>query len=522
MKGPAYPRNFHPARALTAQMSLRCRSFLLAAVVCGVLAAPAQASAGEVLVVDGGHVQRSADPFVPSGADARLPEPPGRVASAGSTARAAATNRGARAVGRAISRARRARRISRSAARRYSGWFSSARRTLRRLRGSRKRQLNYVVGVAERLALRGRLTSSRMPAVFLTVRRNASFWRSRAFPGPDAKVRFRGSEILFQYYAGRGIQLQPLVNWKRVNLMHGACTKGGSNCSRSRLAKLVSELNRTASRRSPRFIAWEYYFTFGGGGPPWMSGMAQATAVQALGRASRLLDRPDYLATARKALPAFSASPSAGGVKVRGFRGGRHYLQYSFARRLFIMNAFLQSVIGLYDYAKITGDQRADGLWRAAEPEAAREVPSFDIGDWSLYSYRGPESDQDYHELLREFLASMCSRLRTDVYCQTARRFRAYQTDPAVLDIKGPATATHNQPTRIRFFVNKRSAVQVVVTRDGDVGLDRTATFRRGDGSFEWTPRATGSYTIRLSAKELRTGKGLRSRTEGSVLVGPG
>ena len=75
----------------------------------------------------------------------------------------------------------------------------------------------------------------------------------------------------------------------------------------------------------------------------------------------------------------------------------------------------------------------------------------------------------------------------------TARRFRAYQTDPAVLDLKGPATATQNQPTRIRFFVNKRSAVQVVVTRDGDVGLDRTATFRRGDGSFEWTPQATGT-----------------------------
>ncbi len=147
-------------------------------------------------------------------------------------------------------------------------------------------------------------------------------------------------------------------------------------------------------------------------------------------------------------------------------------------------------------------------------------MPSFDTGDWSLYSYRGPESDQDYHELLREFLASMCSRLRSPVYCDTARRFRGYQTQPAVLDLKGPATATRNVPTRIRFFVNKRSAVQVVVTREGAVGLDRTATFRRGDGSFEWTPRASGTYTIRLSAKELRTGKGLRSRTEGSVQVG--
>ena len=44
------------------------------------------------------------------------------------------------------------------------------------------------------------------------------------------------------------------------------------------------------------------------------------------------------------------------------------------------------------------------------------------------------------------------------------------------------------------------------------MGLDEAATFRRGEGSFEWTPRATGTYTIRLSAKELRTGKGLADR----------
>jgi hypothetical protein len=149
-------------------------------------------------------------------------------------------------------------------------------------------------------------------------------------------------------------------------------------------------------------------------------------------------------------------------------------------------------------------------------------VPAFDIGDWSLYSYRGRESDQEYHELLREFLASMCSRLRRPVYCDTAHRFRAYQTQPAVIDLRGPATAVRNVGTRIRFFVSKRSAVQVLVTRDGAVGLDRTATFRRGEGSFEWTPRATGTYRIRLSAKELRTGKGLRSRTEGSAEVAGG
>ena len=39
-----------------------------------------------------------------------------------------------------------------------------------------------------------------------------------------------------------------------------------------------------AVQRSKRFIAWEDAFAFGGGSPPWMSGMAQATGIQALAR----------------------------------------------------------------------------------------------------------------------------------------------------------------------------------------------------------------------------------------------
>ncbi len=47
-------------------------------------------------------------------------------------------------------------------------------------------------------------------------------------------------------------------------------------------------------RRSRRFIAWEYMFHFGGGAPPWISGMAEATAIQALARAAVLLEEPAY------------------------------------------------------------------------------------------------------------------------------------------------------------------------------------------------------------------------------------
>ena len=69
--------------------------------------------------------------------------------------------------------------------------------------------------------------------------------------------------------------------------------------------------------------------------------------------------------------------------------GGTHYLQYSFAPRLYIFNAFFQSLIGLYDYGRLTKDARATALFQKAEPEARREVALSSVGDWSRYSFRG-------------------------------------------------------------------------------------------------------------------------------------
>src|SRR5438094_559301 len=48
-------------------------------------------------------------------------------------------------------------------------------------------------------------------------------------------------------------------------------------------------------------LAWEYYFRFEGGRPPWISGMAQAVAAQALSRAGTRMEMPDLVAAARRA-----------------------------------------------------------------------------------------------------------------------------------------------------------------------------------------------------------------------------
>jgi hypothetical protein len=497
-------------------MTIRKSMLLAGAGVSLALAAAAPAQAGELLVVGGGQdAQRIDDALVPDRPGANLGrEPSGRLV--GATAAVSASRKARRATSRALTLAHRRGAISAASYLSYRRIVMRARAVERRLSGARGAELGNAIELVDGIALQRKLTAGRLPALMLILQRNTQYWPSQPFPSDRDHVMFRGSRLIFEYYAGEGLQLQPLVNFKQANLMHGACVKDtGVPCDRAGLRRLLRELIRTSTMRGG-FKTWEYYFEFGGGRPPWISGMAQATAIQAFARASQLLGAPSYLAHARAAFGAFLKRPPVG-VRSTGPFGGTHYLQYSFAPRLYIINAFLQSLIGLYDYAEITGDAAARRLFDDGEPEAREELVANDIGDWSTYSYRGAESTREYHELVREFAASMCSRLRLEAYCETARNFLGYTTDPAELELLGPASVTKGVPTRIRFSVSKLSAVQVTVTRDGQVAFDELGTFRRGAGYFEWTPRAVGTYRIRVAAKELRTGRSLRSSIAGAV-----
>ncbi len=414
----------------------RLRLVAVTAMAAASCSTPARAES--VIVVDHDRAQRVDDPFVPSRAAIDLGPARGRPQF-----RAHIADHGRRAVARGLGRAVQTRAISRSDYRVYRRSYRRARAVLGRLAGARRRELGYVVQSLERIALARRLTPSRMPAIFLQLRRNSAYWASEAFPAVGDQVTFRGSELLFQYFPSRGLQLHPLSNFKKANLLIAACgnrgrgepvcgarppgPRPGTPCRPERLRQLLDELSRLGVRRDRRFITWEYLFDFGGGSPPWMSGMAQATGITALARGARLLNEPKYDRTAEAALGAFEVAPPIG-VRTKGPLGGVHYLQYSFAPRLYIFNAFFQSLIGLHDYGKLTGNVRAKSLFEQGEREARREVPHSDTGDWSRYSFRGAESTREYHELLREILQGLGRRVG-GIYCTYAIRYRRYQIE---------------------------------------------------------------------------------------------
>jgi hypothetical protein len=391
--------------------------------------------------------------------------------------------------------------------------YVDAKATVKKLVGTRRAELNGVVSDLDDMAGRDQLTASRVPALFLTLQRNLQYWKSGPLLGYNQRVAFPGSELVYQHYAGHGIQIQWLATFGKLN---GFWT-GGKRYD-TRAGNLLDETLPLATGRAGG-LAWEYLFPFDGQQPPWVSSLAQGTGLQAMARVAYRLNRQaDAIPIVGQGLGIFQTAPPAG-VRVEA-DGGAHYLQYSGLPKLQIINGFVQSLVGLYDYAQLTGDTTAQTLFQQGDTAARKEVPRFDTGAWSLYSRSGssrPESDLGYHQLLRDFLNSLCKRTQADAYCSTASRFTAYLKTAPTLQVLDSALRA-GKTGKLRFKLDKISRVSVkVVGADGNVVDTRAlGTVGRGSRWIEFKPKHSGTYTVTLNATDLAGNAGAAT---GSVEV---
>jgi hypothetical protein len=393
-----------------------------------------------------------------------------------------------------LARLRKAGAITAQAYRTYRGTLTAALNAVHRLRGTRRTEREAVIENLHWIAASGQMIPTRLPALFETLERNRQWWTTGPLPGSGALVEFTGSRLVWEYYPGQGIELQVLGSFGEADGLYAA-----GPASYPDLRSLLGDLIPLAAQRGGG-LTWEYYFTFDGGRPPWTSAMSQGTAIEALTRAYEAFGDRSYLALAHRALPIFTVAPTVG-VREATAAGAR-YLQYSFAPRVYIINAFLQSLIGLYDYAQVSEDPLAARLFAAGDAEARGEVPRYDTGAWSLYQ-PGVEDSLDYHQLVTGFLAQLCSRTGALVYCVTARHFQAYlQTPPALQLLTTRIRA--RKPTTIRFRLSKYSHVGIVIVRGGQTVFLTSASFSYGTRAFSIPAlKRRGQYTVRLAATDL-------------------
>jgi hypothetical protein len=383
--------------------------------------------------------------------------------------------------------------------------WASANATLAKLSGVRRTELGYVVGVVRGLAASHQLTADRLDPLFLLLNANARFWASSPIPASGWRTTFGRDPVIFQYYPGRGLQVQPLASWGRANAIAGACLaamrsrSSRDSCRPAILTRSLDRLTSLGARRSG-YLAWEYYFSFGSGSPPWVSGMTQATAVQALSRGYRALGMTRWKRAAVRALGAFE-QPTPRGVAVK-VPGGTHYALYSFAPSHLVYNGGLQAVIGLRDAGALLHSARAKRLFRAGDRAARREIAAFDTGAWSLYSARGAESTYNYHDLIAGFLGGLCDRVKARVYCSASRRFERYEREPTRISLSSLRDLKAKRTTTVRFSLSKVSSVRVRVWGARGLSVSRDfASLPRGTHSFAWAPPGRGRFHVRLEAR---------------------
>ena len=421
-------------------------------------------------------------------------------------------------VRQAVKRAFLAGRIEPADADRYLQVYGDALNLRPRLSFQRQRELAYVITTLRRIASDGRLSASRMPAMFLILDRNREWWGAKGPPASGARVRFPDSEVIFQYYPGHGLQLQPLANFGFANGLWQANKN-------ERLRSLIDELVALRATRGG-FTTWEYYFHFGGGSPPWVSGMAQATAMQALARAGTRLADPQLLEIARAGVGAFEHRTPLGARVQMG--AGAWYALYSFASQLQVLNGMLQTLIGLDTYRTLTGDQRGTALFDAGDAVARARIGEYDTGAWSLYSRSstrpGAEANLNYHKLNRDFARKLCRITGAKPYCTAADNFTRYlREDPALRPFgPTPAPAIGGHGVRFQFTLSKVGRVGITVRDDAArTYLSTSAPFSRGKHFFRWIPPRTKNertYEYTLFATDLA---GNSASEQGTIRVKP-
>jgi D-glucuronyl C5-epimerase C-terminus len=330
-------------------------------------------------------------------------------------------------------------------------------------------------------------TSPRALALFSQLETNLDYFESHVLPTTSTDVT-DDEGVVYRWFPRLGLEFHPLANFSTLNNVASA---GDSDATRTLADALVAR----AIPRGGRLI-WEYQFPFGGGRPPWASGMAQAVAAQALARSGALLEDPQLAADAVRAFasvpPLLLSLPSGPWVRLYGFSSG------------VVLNAQLQTILSLLEYVKATQDEAAANLTQQLATTAEVLFPRFDTGDWSRYQLGGGYAPREYQKFVTDLLAKLAKQTQDPFWVATSQRFHAYYYDPPQVSQPAPPPTIWPQPADgwldtapITITLSMRASVTLAVA-----GKVSTYKLTAGTRTINWVPPvgiAQGTYPAQVA-----------------------
>lgn len=324
--------------------------------------------------------------------------------------------------------------------------------------------------------------------LFTQLEENMTYLETKSLPVQQIDV-VDDDGVVYRWFPAKGFEFHPLANFAALNL---AAARSDADVT----GTLANALVARAIPHGPRLI-WEYEFAFGIGRPPWASGMAQAVAAQALARAAALLGDANIAAAAVRAFASVSPFllrlPSGPWIRLYGFNGE------------VVLNAQLQAIVSLLEYAKSTESADAASLAQQLDATAQKLLPRFDTGDWSRYELGGGYASRSYQKFVTDLLKRLATTTGDPFWVQTAQRFHAYYYDPPQVTQPTPPAGIWPQPidgyldvAPITISLSMRASVSLAIA-------GRVATYRLGPGphTLTWKPPADlppGTYPVQVSA----------------------
>ena len=250
---------------------------------------------------------------------------------------------------------------------------------------------------------------SRALALFGMLTANVAHFAENPVPLPPADMTGE-DRVVYRWFAAHGFQFHPLANFATLN--------GHAKNQRREEAGQLAKAMMARGVKEGRTLTWEYYFPFAGPGR-WTSALAQSAGAQALARTGALLEDDALLAGARATYREIARDLS------QSLGGGTWVKEYSYSD-MAVLNAQLQSIVSLTEYARITKDTEAQRYVERLSTAARTLLPEFDTGCWSRYSLGGSPASDSYHRYHVNLLDRLAEIESHTIWAETGARWKGY------------------------------------------------------------------------------------------------
>lgn len=154
------------------------------------------------------------------------------------------------------------------------------------------------------------------------------------------------------------------------------------------------------------------------------SSMAQGEGISMLIRAHIVTGDERYMSAVRKAKEFMLKPISDGGAT--DYKDDDVYL-YECTQDPLILNGWIFSLWGLYDYSKYIEDDRVKVVLNSTLKSLKKKLPEFDIGYWSKYEDGKRICSPFYHKLHIAQLRAMYDLFGDEIYKEYADKWEKYQ-----------------------------------------------------------------------------------------------